>query len=61
MPFSGNCTPDRSKLIGSHGQRPWIYNVLRGMYPQSRRVRETHHLLASQQIGAFHAPYETAD
>ena len=21
---SRDCTPDRSKLIGSHGQRPWI-------------------------------------
>jgi hypothetical protein len=20
----GNCTPDRSKLVGSHGQRPWV-------------------------------------
>jgi hypothetical protein len=25
---SGGCTPDRSKLFGSHGQRPWIYNRL---------------------------------
>ena len=31
MPFSENwnCTPDRSKLFGSHGQRPWIYDVLK--------------------------------
>jgi hypothetical protein len=27
--FSGGCTPDRSKLFGSHGQRPWVYNVLK--------------------------------
>jgi len=32
MPFSGNCTPDRSKLFGSHGQRPWIYDVLKNKY-----------------------------
>ncbi len=23
MPFPSDCTPDRSKLYGSHGQRPW--------------------------------------
>src|SRR5262245_13104982 len=22
------CTPDRSKLIGSHGQRPWLHDVV---------------------------------
>src|SRR4051794_8485154 len=22
------CTPDRSKLFGSHGQRPWLHNVV---------------------------------
>jgi hypothetical protein len=22
--FSKECTPDRSKLFGSHGQRPWV-------------------------------------
>src|SRR5436305_2113301 len=24
------CTPDRSKLFGSHGQRPWLHNVVIG-------------------------------
>jgi hypothetical protein len=22
-------TPDRSKLVGSHGQRPWLHDVIR--------------------------------
>src|SRR5512135_3436822 len=22
------CTPDRSKLFGSHGQRPWLHDVV---------------------------------
>jgi hypothetical protein len=24
MFFRRKCTPDRSKLFGSHGQRPWV-------------------------------------
>src|SRR5262249_35270909 len=24
MVFRWKCTPDRSKLIGSHGKRPWV-------------------------------------
>jgi hypothetical protein len=23
------CTPDRSKLFGSHGQRPWLHDVVK--------------------------------
>jgi transposase len=26
------CTPDRSKLFGSHGQRPWLHNVVKLVY-----------------------------
>ncbi len=25
----GGCTPDRSKLFGSHGQRPWFHETMR--------------------------------
>src|SRR3954454_11882224 len=25
---SAGCTPDRSKLFGSHGQRPWFHDVM---------------------------------
>src|SRR5512143_2086640 len=40
-------TPDRSKLVGSHGQRPWLHNVVTGtgtgpqaMEPARERSRE---------------------
>src|SRR4051812_34580105 len=26
-------TPDRSKLFGSHGQRPWFYEIIRNIGP----------------------------
>src|SRR3954467_12865199 len=26
--LTGRCTPDRSKLFGSHGQRPWLHDVV---------------------------------
>src|SRR6188508_3158813 len=26
--LSRRCTPDRSKLFGSHGQRPWLHDVV---------------------------------
>ena len=29
MSFPGDCTPDRSKLFGSHGQRPWFHDVMK--------------------------------
>ena len=28
MPFPSDFTPDRSKLYGSHGQRPWFNDEL---------------------------------
>jgi hypothetical protein len=27
-PFLGGSTPERSKLFGSHGQRPWFPEVI---------------------------------
>ena len=28
-PFRGRSTPDRSKLFGSHGQRPWVQHAMK--------------------------------
>jgi hypothetical protein len=55
MPLTAECTPDRSKLFGSHGQRPWIYDVLKrrrdgagwsklhGFYRVVANARNRHH------------------
>ena len=29
MPLPSDFTPDRSKLFGSHGQRPWLHDVVK--------------------------------
>ena len=43
----GRCTPDRWKLFGSHGQRPWLHDVVNSVQ-RGRKVVIP---------GGSHAPY----
>src|SRR5690348_8394238 len=40
---SGEGTPDRSKLFGSHGQRPWIHEVNETCWPPGGRPIDQAH------------------
>src|SRR5512135_1863183 len=40
-------TPDRSKLFGSHGQRPWLHDVVTPSRPDDRNSLESCHQLGS--------------
>src|SRR5262249_6398747 len=54
-PFLGGSTPDRSKLFGSHGQRPWFHEVMT-MVPPAEDSRQLSRVVHPFQQPAGSAP-----
>src|SRR4051794_13725551 len=52
--WARRCTPDRWKLFGSHGQRPWLHDVVitRGSAGRGGPVRLEPVLLGGERLGA---------
>src|SRR3954452_17841123 len=58
--FAIRCTPDRSKLVGSHGQRPWLQDVVIGisLIAPRRVLWRPRDLLATHLATQLDGPHE---
>jgi hypothetical protein len=59
MSFRRRCTPDRSKLFGSHGQRPWFHEVM-NRFPKSLALLAATALVTATAVASYAASPQAA-